>query len=174
MKPVFAVVCCLSLMPLTALAQKKGAGTPMTDQQFVDFVAQTDMVEANLGQLATTSADAQAVKDYGQTLVSDHTADYKQLSDVARQANLTVPSAIDEEHNKTMIGPFEKLKGAAFDHKYEAEMVAGHTKAIEVYKKEAADAQNPALKSYAEQTLPTLEKHLDEAKDLGKKKTAGQ
>ena len=170
MKAVLAVVCCLSLTSFAAAAPKKGEEAPMTDQQFVDFAAQTDMVEANLGQLATTAGENQAVKDYGQMLVTDHTADYKQLSEVARQANLTVPNAIDEEHNKTMITPFYKLKGAAFDHKYAAEMVAGHTKAIEIYKKEATDAQNPGLKSYAEQALPTLQKHLDAAKDLEKKK----
>ncbi|HEY3625063.1 MAG TPA: DUF4142 domain-containing protein [Terracidiphilus sp.] len=173
MKSILHVVCCLSLMALPALAQKKGAGAPMTDQQFVDFAAQTDMVEAHLGQLAGEAAAAQPIKDYAQMLVTDHTADYKQLSDVAKQANLTVPSAIDDEHNK-MIGPFEKLKGAAFDKKYEAEMVAGHTKAIAIYKKEAEDAQNPALKSYAQQVLTVLQKHLDGAKDLEKSKAAAK
>jgi putative membrane protein len=69
-----------------------------------------------------------------------------------------------------MIDPFQKLKGAAFDHKFAQEMVAGHTKAIAVYKKEAADAENPALKSYAEQALPTLQQHLDHAKELEKGK----
>ena len=170
MKQMFAALCCLSLVTLPALAQKekKGAGAPMTDQQFVDFAAQTDMVEANLGQRAETSGESQGVKDYGQMLATDHTNDYKQLADVAKQANLNVPSAIDAEHNK-MIGPFYKAEGAAFDKKYIAEMVAGHTKAIEIYKKEAADAQNSALKSYAEQALPVLQKHLDGAKDLEKK-----
>jgi putative membrane protein len=62
------------------------------------------------------------------------------------------------------------LNGAAFDHRYVHEMIAGHTKAIAVYKKEAADAQNAALKSYAEQALPTLQKHLDDAKALEKAK----
>jgi putative membrane protein len=69
-----------------------------------------------------------------------------------------------------MIDPFQKLKGTAFDRHYAQEMVAGHTKAIAIYKKEAADAQNPALKSYAEQALPVLEKHLDDAKGLAKAK----
>jgi putative membrane protein len=49
-------------------------------------------------------------------------------------------------------------------------MIAGHTKAIAIYKKEAADGQNAALKSYAEQALPTLQKHLDGAKALEKAK----
>lgn len=171
MKRVVSALCCVALCSVSALAQKK-AGAAMSDQQFVDFAAQTDMVEANLGQLAGTAGSAQPVKDYGQTLATDHTADYGQLYKVAQQASLNVPNAIDAAHDKAMIDPFQKLKGAAFDHRFAQEMVAGHTKAIAVYKKEAADAQNPALKSYAEQALPTLEKHLDDAKALGKAKAA--
>lgn len=171
MKPILFSVCCIALCSLPALGAKKAVGhAAMTDQEFVDFVAQTDMVEANLGQFAQTAASAQPVKDYAQMLVTDHTADYQQLSNIARQANLNVPSAIDAEHNKAAIGPFEKLKEAAFDRRYVAEMVAGHTKAIEVFKKEAANAENPALKSYAAQTLPALEKHLSGARDLEKQK----
>jgi putative membrane protein len=167
MKRFVTLACCVVLGCIPLLAQKKAAeGKTMTDQQFVDFAAQTDMVEANLGQLAGTSGEAQTVKDYGQTLVSDHTSDYQQLSTAAKQANLNVPAAIDAEHNKAMIEPFQKLKGAAFDHKYAHEMVAGHTKAIEIYKKEAADAQNDAIKQYAQTALPVLEKHLSAAKDL--------
>ena len=174
MKRILSAVCCVALCSTLGLAQKaskKAAeGAAMTDQQFVDFAAQTDMVEANLGQMAGSVASAQPVKDYAQMLVTDHTNDFNQLYTVAQQANLTRPNAIGAEQNKAMIDPFQKLKGAAFDHKYVQEMIAGHTKAIAIYKKEAADAQNPALKSYAEQTLPTLEKHLDGAKGLLKAK----
>lgn len=171
MKRIFSAVCCIALCSMPALAKEKAAAGPtMSDQQFVDFAAQTDMVEANLGQMAGSVASAQPVKDYAQMLVTDHTNDFNQLYTVAQQANLTRPNAIGAEQNKAMIDPFQKLKGAAFDHKYAQEMIAGHTKAIAVYKKEAADAQNPALKSYAEQVLPVLQKHLDAAKALEKGK----
>jgi putative membrane protein len=171
MKRILSAVCFIVLWWTPALAQTKAAGGPaMSDQEFVDFAGQTDMVEANLGQLAQSVASSQPVKDYAQMLVTDHTNDYHQLYDAAHQSNLKVPDAIDAEHNKTMIDPFQKLKGAAFDHHYVQEMVAGHTKAIAVYKKEAADAQNPGLKSYAEQALPVLQKHLDGAKALQKAK----
>lgn len=171
MKRLVSAVCCLALCSMPALAQKKAAGAAMSDQQFVDFAAQTDMVEANLGQLAQNVAAKSDVKQYGQMLVADHTDNYHQLWTAAQQASLTVPNAIDTEHNKTMIAPFQKLKGAAFDHKYIQEMVLGHTKALATYKKEAQDAQNPALKSYAEQSIPVLQKHLDDAKMLAKGKT---
>jgi putative membrane protein len=152
---------------MPAMAQGKGA---MSDQQFVDFAAQTDMVEANLGQLAQSVGSSQEVKDYGQMLTTDHTNDFHQLYSAAQQANAKVPDAIDTQHNKAMIDPFQKLKGTAFDRRFAQEMVSGHTKAIAVYKNEAANAQNPALKSYAEQALPVLQKHLDQAKTLGKSK----
>ena len=164
MKSMLTVVCCAALCAAPAFAQNK----PMTDQQFVDFAAQTDMVEANLGQLAQDNASQQDVKDYGQMLTADHTNDFAQLNTAAKSANLNVPDAIDSAHNKAMIAPFQKLKGSAFDHKYIKDMVDGHTKAIAVYKKEAADAQSDAVKTYAQAALPTLQKHLDQAKDLEK------
>jgi putative membrane protein len=169
MKSILSAVCCFALCCPPAFAQKKGApkGAGMTDQQFVDFAAQTDMTEAHLGQMAADQAAAQDVKDYAQMLVTDHTSDYRQLSDVAGKANLTVPKGLDAAHDK-MIMPFHALKGAAFDHRYVQEMVMGHTKAIAEYKREAADAQNADLKAYANQALPTLQKHLDGAKDLAK------
>jgi putative membrane protein len=167
MKRILSIVCCLTLCCLTASAQKEHTKT-MTDQQFLDMAAQTDMLEAHLGQMAANQAAGQDVKDYANMLVTDHTGDYQQLTALAAKDGLTVPTAIDAAHNK-MIAPFEKLKGAAFDSRYLHEMVAGHTEAIGVYTKESTDAQNADVKAYASATLPTLQKHLDGAKDLAKK-----
>jgi len=180
MKNILSAVCCIALCCVPALAQgahkkaaAKGAATAMTDQEFVDFAAQTDMTEANLGQLAANQAAGQGVKDYAQMLVTDHTNDYTQLSTVAGKATLVVPKGLDAAHQK-MVAPFEKLKGAAFDHRYIQDMIAGHTHAIAVYTKESTDAQSADLKAYASQALPTLQKHLDGAKDLAKAKPSGK
>jgi putative membrane protein len=160
------VVCGLACLPLAAQTGAPSA----TDQAFVDLAAQTDMTEAHLGQLAQEQASSQAVKDYAQTLVTDHTADYTKLSQLATKAGFTVPKGLDAKHEK-MIAPFEKLKGAAFDTRYAKEMAAGHEAAIAAYDKESRDGQNADLKAYATATLPTLHKHEDGAKDLHKKKT---
>jgi putative membrane protein len=176
MKSILTAVCCVALCCLPMMAQKKKAaakGAPMTDQQFVDFAAQTDMTEAHLGQMAADQAASQGVKDYAQTLVTDHTNDYNQVTAVATKAGLNVPKGLNAEHEK-MVLPFHSLKGAAFDHKYIQEMIAGHTKAIAVYTKESNDAQSADLKAYASAALPTLNKHLDGAKELAKAKPAGK
>lgn len=166
MKLAITSVCCVVLCSISALAQK-GA---MSDQQFLDFAAQTDMVEAHIGQLAQTAGSSRSVKDYAQILANDHTSDYQQLHNLASKANLNLASAIDTDHNKAMVAPYHQLNGAAFDHRYIQDMIAGHTKAIAVYKQEAANAQDPEVKAYAEETLPTLQKHLDDAKALQKAK----
>jgi putative membrane protein len=171
MKTVLSVLACLVLFSLPAVAQKKPATAPMTSQEFLDFAAQTDMVEANLGQLAQDVASSPAVKDYGKMLVTDHTADYQKLQSIATQAGLTMPTAIDAKNNKTMIGPFQALKGAGFDRKYIHEMVVGHTQALAIYNKEADDAQDAAIKAYAQDTIPVLEKHLAGAKAIARGKT---
>lgn len=168
MKPIAIAFSCLLITASPLLAQNAKHGAPMTDQQFVNFAAQTDMVEANLGQLASSVASAQAVKDYAQMVTTDHTTDYQQLSNIARSGNLTMPTAIDSKHVQSLIAPLHKLKGSAFDHQYIADMVKGHTEAIAIYQKEAQDAQDPDLKTYAQQTLPVLQKHLSGAKDLQK------
>ena len=174
MKRLFSSACCFALCCVPALAQhhhaaKRAAAAAMTDQQFIAMAAQTDMLEAHLGELAANQASRQQVKDYAQMLVSDHTADYQQLGSLAAKDNLTVPNGLDAEHYR-MVVPFEKLNGAAFDTRYIREMIEGHTKAIAVYTREAADAQSPDVKAYASATLPTLEKHLEGAKNLLKKK----
>lgn len=171
MKIAVTAVCCLVLCSLPALAEKKAPAVPMTNQQFVDFAAQTDMVEANLGQLAQDVAAKEDVKDYGRMLATDHTVDYQKLQTTATEAGLNVPKAIDAEHNKSMIGPMHALKGAGFDHKYIQEMVAGHTKALAIYNEEANKAKDVTIKTYAQDAIPVLEKHLNDAKALEQGKT---
>jgi putative membrane protein len=172
MKRIIAAVCCFSLCAIPALAKSGNtAKTAMSDQQFVDFAAQTDMVECNLGKLAADVAASQPVKDYGQMLNTDHSKNLQQLKEVAQQAGFTVPYAIDAQNNHTLIGPFHQLKGVAFDRRFVPTMVKGHTEAIAIFKKEAADAQNAALRSYAQDTVPVLEKHLHDAEALEKGKT---
>lgn len=171
MKPIVFGTLSLAMLLVPAFGQTKMGkmhekmGHVMTEQAFVDFAAQTDMTEAHLGQAAQEQASAQAVKDYGQMLNTDHTKDYSMLSTAAASAGVQVPKGLDAKHD-AMVKPMDKLKGAAFDHKFAHEMVAGHTAAIADFNRYAQEGQNAALKAYATSALPVLQKHLDQAKTL--------
>src|SRR5581483_7939071 len=96
---ILSGACFVGLCCVTAFAQN--APLSAKDQKFVDFAAQTDMTE---GQLAQDQASGQNVKDFAQMLVTDHTDDYKKLSDLGTKIGATVPKGIDAAHNK-MIAP---------------------------------------------------------------------
>ncbi len=77
MKTGIAVAfCCGALCALPAFSQTPASGT---DQQFVNTAAQIDMTEAHIGQMAQDQGGTQGVKDFGQMLVTDHTADYNNV-----------------------------------------------------------------------------------------------
>lgn len=164
-RTILTGLCCCAVCCVPVLAQNASSN----DQKFVDMAAQTDMMEAHLGQMAADQALSQSVKDFAQMLVTDHTSDYQQLETVAAKAGATVPKGLDATHNK-MIAPFDNLKGAAFDRRFSQAMVSGHEKAVTEYKKQAAEASNADIKAYATQALPVLQRHLDDAKNLEKKK----
>lgn len=172
MKRTLTLLCCFSLCSIPGLAQKKSPESSMSDQQFVNFAGQSDMVDANLGQLARTVAPSQPIKDYAQKLVTDQTSDFQALSKLAQKSSFKVPSAIDKDRDRTMIDPFQKLKGAVFDRRFVKEMIEEDTRAIQIYKKEAAHTQTPALRSYAEEALPILQGDLSQAMKIDATKTA--
>lgn len=173
MKPTLLVACCIALCSVPVLSQNKVAqGRKMSERGFLDFAAQTDMIQANIGQLAETTASAQPVRGYAETLVADQTKDFQQLCNVAHEAKLNLPTAIYAEYNTTLISPLNQLRGSAFDRRYIRDVISNDARAIAVYKREAADARNPFVKSYAEQALPSLHKHLEDARALEKAKTS--
>jgi putative membrane protein len=159
-----AIVTTLFVFAASVCAQNANS-TKVSDQAFVTLAAQNDMNEAHLGELAADHASSQAVKDYAQMLVKDHTADYQELSALGRKAGVDVPTALDAEHVKRL-APLEKLKGPAFDKRFVREIIAGHETATAAYDQESREGQNPDLKIYAKQTVQVLEKHKDEAKLL--------
>jgi putative membrane protein len=165
MKTISVALLSVGLFALPVFAKPK-AKKAMTDQEFVNFAAQSDMTEANLG-LAAQDKGGQAVKEYGEMLRTDHTNDYGQLNAAAQKAALTVPRGTDAEHHRLIVS-LDRLKGAAFDRHFIHDMIIGHEHAISVYKKEAQNAQSPDIKAYAEQALPTLQKHLDDARKIEK------
>jgi putative membrane protein len=59
-----------------------------------------------------------------------------------------------------------KLSGAAFDRAYARDMVKDHEEDIADFNKEATGGQKAAIRDFASQTLPTLQDHLKQAKEM--------
>jgi putative membrane protein len=136
-----------------------------TDQAFLMKAAQGNMAEVQLGTLATQRAAADAVKQFGQRMVTDHGKSQQELMNLARENSWTMPTEISGEQKKTH-EQLAQLSGEAFDRAYMEHMVKDHVEDIQLYERASQSVQNEALKGYAARTLPTLREHLKQAREI--------
>ncbi|MEH2151065.1 DUF4142 domain-containing protein [Nostoc sp.] len=143
-----------------------GQNTPSSsDKQFMTEAAQGGLAEVQLGQLASKRGTSNAVKQYGQRMVTDHTQVNNQLKQLATQKGVTLPTSLDSK-NKQVLQSLSKLSGTKFDRQYLNQMLQDHEKDVSAFETEAQQGQDPDVKAFAAQTLPTLQEHLQEVRSL--------
>ena len=150
-----------------AKKSSKTGNNMMADQKFANEAAQGGMAEVKLGQLAQEKASSDAVKSFGKRMVDDHSKAGDKLKDAASKENITLPTDISAKDQATY-DRLSKLDGAAFDKAYMKDMVSDHQKDVAAFQKEANGGKNDSLKSFASETLPTLQDHLKQAKETSK------
>lgn len=153
------------LAPAFAAQNDAKGSLSQQDQKFAMDAAAGGMMEVEAGQLATTKATNQAVKDHGKMMVTDHTKANQQLTQIATQKGLSLPKALPADH-KQHRDKLASASGAEFDRMYMAQMVKDHEKTIALFEKQAKNGDDPALRTFAEQTLPKLRQHLEHTRTL--------
>jgi putative membrane protein len=140
----------------------------LSDKKFVRDAAQGGMAEVELGKLATEKASSDDVKKFGQRMVDDHTKAADQLKQVASSEGIQLPRGLSAKDKMTE-ERLSKLSGEQFDKAYMADMVKDHTQDVTEFQHESHSGKDAAVKNFASQTLPTLEDHLKQAKEIAPK-----
>lgn len=162
--------------PTSQMPNGTAATTPkVDDKKFAKNAALGGMTEVELGKLAVQKASSDAVKQFGQKLIDDHTKANDQLKELASKDSLNLPGSLDSKH-QSRVDKLAKLSGPKFDKAFIKTAVKDHEKDVSEFKDEAQYGTDPNVKQFAANTLPTLEQHLAAAKDLSKteKQTSGQ
>jgi putative membrane protein len=154
----------------TSGSSNSSAGSKLSssDKQFLTKAAEGGKAEVELGQLAAQKGNSKDVKDFGQRMVNDHQKANDQLEQVAQKEGLNLPDRMDPESQR-LKSRLEKLSGADFDKAYMSAMVKDHTKDVKEFKDEASKGKDPEVKNFAQQTVATLEQHLNMAKQIESK-----
>jgi putative membrane protein len=137
------------------------------DKKFAKDAALGGLTEVELGKLAAQKASNDAVKQFGQRMVDDHSKANEQLKQIAGKSNIEVPAALDSKH-QSRVDKLAKLSGPAFDKAYVKDQLKDHERDVDDFKSEAQNGSDPNVKQFAMQTLPTLQEHLSAVKDLKK------
>ena len=140
------------------------AAFAVSPSDFVTDAIKGDNSEIMLGRYAAEHGASAKIKNFGQTLVADHTKAKKQMVSIAAKVGVSPPSMATVEADAERV-KLMALSGDSFDREFAQYMVKDHESDIAKFKEEAA-ADAGSVSVMAKKQLPTLEKHLEMAKSL--------
>ena len=160
---------CLTAGMLGLAAGQASATLSPADQEFARKAASGGMAEIQAAQLAQQKAASPQIKQFASRMITDHTKANEDLKQIALQANLTLPSQ-PEQKEMAAQQKLRGLSGASFDQAYAQEELRDHQEDVALFQKEALSGQEPALRGFAQKTLPVLQEHLQMAQSLSSQK----
>ena len=139
---------------------------------FVTNAAISDMYEIQAAKMAEQKSTSPAVKAFAKQMVTDHTKTSTQLKGLVAKGDVKaqIPTELDQRR-KGMLDNLTASSGKDFDTRYAQQQDAAHQEAVTMFTGYAKNGDNAGLKSWAGQTAPKLQHHLDMAKALVKSTT---
>ncbi|SMH57784.1 DUF4142 domain-containing protein [Azospirillum agricola] len=130
------------------------------DSQFLEKAAISDQFEIQAGRLAADKAQNADVKAFGRRMAEDHGKTAEAMKALAQRKAATLPTQLDAEHRQKL-DRLNGLSGAAFDSAYVQGQIEAHRTAVALFDRQIEQGQDIDLKRFAQQTLPTLQEHLN-------------
>jgi putative membrane protein len=129
------------------------------DRNFISSAAEANLAEINIAKMVGQKSTDSAVKDFANRMVTDHTQASQKLASVAEMNGIKpLPEESATERNEK--SELEKLSGAQLNDAYLRDELQGHKQTISAFKNEIEHGQH-----YAEQTLPTLQDHIQNRRE---------
>jgi putative membrane protein len=128
------------------------------DRNFALKAAQAGTAEVAAAQLAVEKSSRNDVKDFARRMIADHTKAGNALKQVAGGKSLSLPESPSAADART-ISKLSSETGATFDQDYIKAQRAAHKDAVALFTTESKSGKDSDLKSFAGETLPTLQDH---------------
>lgn len=135
------------------------------DSRFIFDAASSNLMEVRLGQLAQSKATNQAVKQFGQQMVTDHTNLQNQLTAAISKNGGQFKPGMTDDHQKE-IDRLDKLSGTEFDRQYMTSMVQHHQRDVATFQSQSQSARSAEARQIIATGLPVLQRHLTMANQV--------
>lgn len=137
------------------------------DKRFAKDAAVGAMMDVELGKLAAQKASRDDIKQFGQKMVEDHTKANDQLKQLAGKENISLPDSLDSRH-QSRVDKLSKLSGEDFDKAFVKDQLKDQQAQVRQFTDESQNGTDPNVKAFASNMLPTLQQHVELAKNLNK------
>lgn len=158
---MIALVAGLSLLTVVSgIGAQQSTETKLqrTDRNFIAKAIEDNREEVELGKLAQGKASSDAVKQFGQRMVEDHSAANQDLMQLAENKGMKLQDKAPKADRE--MERLAKLQGPDFDREYVKAMVKDHKQDVAEFHRMHSGAVDPNLKAWIDKTLPTIEDHL--------------
>lgn len=133
------------------------ATSPVSDDEYVRMAAAGDAFEIASSQLALDQSSDDAIQEFAQRMIDDHTAMSTSLLAASARAGIEVPALpTDDPRISTLTNA-----GDDFDRQYVAMQLEAHQEALALHQGYAASGTNEALRQVAETATPIVASHLE-------------
>lgn len=151
-----------ALAPADAAADETGGMKAIDDASFVRKATESGRKEVAAARDALPQLQKPELKRIAEMLVSDHGSANEKLARIAQTKGWPMPAA------QADAAPPPGDASGDFDARWTADMIAGHERSVALYRAQAQGGQDPDLRKYARDTLPTIEHHLHELRSTQK------
>ncbi len=148
-------------------AAKASASISHRGKEFMKDAALANQTEIAMGDVAETRSQNANVKDFAQMMRNDHQKNFELVQGLAQAHGVTVETAPDWMARRE-IDRLKKVDAAEFDKDYMKVALKDHVKAIIRFDKAAADIDEQDIRTYAQNTLPTLRHHLARSEEAAR------
>jgi putative membrane protein len=136
------------------------------DRQMLQDLAQGNMAEVDAGKMALEKSQNAEVKKFAQQMVDEHGSALADVQALARAKNVALPDGAGAMA-KTKATALKALSGTLFDKEYAKRSGVGdHESTVKLLQKIQKDGKDSDLKALAGKMLPTVEHHLQMAREL--------
>lgn len=147
------------------------AAPAINDAQIAHIAVTANSIDSTAGELAKQKGASKQVKDFAQTMITDHGAVNKQAVELATKLGVTPEDNDTSRQLKSGAdasnAALQGLSGAAFDKAYIDHEVAYHQAVLDAIDKTLIpSSQNADLKALLEKVRPAVAAHLDHAQKL--------
>jgi putative membrane protein len=153
------------LMVLTSTSETQASLLSAQDQTFFEDAALATLSEIQFGQIAQRKATDRQVRDFASRNVSDYSRLQETLSGVATADQAELPQHLSGE----ALRDYRRLVVAPrpwFDRLYVYMMFKWHAVALRGYQEAAKTVTEPELRTWAQQSLPIIEQHLESIRSI--------
>lgn len=136
------------------------------DAEFLRQTAETGRLEIEASKLAYQYSRSPQVREFAETMVSEHTPIERELNALATGKGVSLPTELPGDRQASL-SQWQDLAPHELDSRYVEEIaIDAHEDAVDRFKKAAEDASDPDVKAFAAKTLPHLQRHLARGEQL--------